>query len=40
MNRTVIKLPASYVAGHSLAEPASDPGGYEHTMLKSLEDQT
>jgi hypothetical protein len=36
MNRTVIKLPASYVAGHSLAEPASDPGGYERLNLFSM----
>jgi hypothetical protein len=40
MNRTVIQPPARYVARRRLAEPASDPGGYEHTMLKSLEDQT
>jgi hypothetical protein len=37
MNRAVIRLPASYVARHSLAEEASDPGGYLRLNLFSMD---
>jgi hypothetical protein len=33
MNGPVSELPASDVAGHSLAEPASDPGGGRRTRI-------